>query len=95
MLKQLLISVDGTLEMVQALSLINDYASLFRKMINSKVRSSDDTIKHLLKLSKDEDWNFLTAAMDIIDDASGAIGHVTRLTSGWQFGWQSIPVTTR
>ena len=33
------------------------------------------SIKHLLKLNKDSDFDFLIAAMDIIGDASEAISH--------------------
>jgi len=45
-------------------------------MINSKVWGSKNSIKQLLKLNKDADWEFLTAAMDIVDDASEAIANV-------------------
>jgi hypothetical protein len=62
--------------MAQDLSLLHKYASLFRKLINSSVWGSDKTIKSLLKLNSESDWNFLTAAMDIVDDASSAIHHV-------------------
>jgi hypothetical protein len=39
---------------------------------------SKQTIKRSLGLTKDADWDFLTAAMDIIDDASAAISNVQR-----------------
>jgi hypothetical protein len=64
--------------MVSALDLLHKYASTFRTMINSKVWGSKSSIKHLLRLNKDSDWDFLTAAMDIIDDASAAIADVER-----------------
>jgi hypothetical protein len=64
--------------MAQALDLLHKYASTFRGMINSKVWSSKHSIRRLLKLNKDSDWDFLTAAMDIIDDASAAIANVQR-----------------
>jgi hypothetical protein len=58
------------------LGLLYKYASLFRKMISTKVRSSERAIKELLRLNAESDWDFLTSAMDIVDDASAAIGHV-------------------
>jgi hypothetical protein len=58
------------------LGLLHKYAFLFRKMINTKVRSSERSIKDLLRLNAESDWDFLTSAMDIVDDASAAIGHV-------------------
>jgi hypothetical protein len=64
--------------MVPALDLLCKYASTFRKMINSKVWGGKNTIKRLLRLNKDADWEFLTAAMDIVDDASTAIANVQR-----------------
>src|SRR5579864_548231 len=64
--------------MISALELLGKYSATFRRMINSKVWGSDETIKQLLKLNKNEDWDFLTAAMDIVDDASSAIGNVQR-----------------
>jgi hypothetical protein len=64
--------------MLSALELLRKYASTFRKMINSQVWKNSASIKQLLKLTKDSDWDFLTAAMDIIDDASAAIAHIER-----------------
>jgi hypothetical protein len=68
----------GESEVMKVLNLLDKYASTFREMINSKVQSSDRSIRELLGLSKDTDWNFLTAAMDIIGDAGEAIGNVQR-----------------
>lgn len=62
--------------MLSPLGLLHKYASLFRKMINTKVRSSERSIEDLLRLNSQSDWDFLTSAMDIVDDASAAIGHV-------------------
>lgn len=62
--------------MTPELALLHKYASLFRDLINSKVQSGDRSIVALLKLNAASDWDFLTAAMDIVDDASSAIGHV-------------------
>ncbi len=64
--------------MVSNLSLLRKYARAFRDLINSRVQGSDGAIKQLLKLNADSDWEFLTAAMDIVDDASAALSHVQR-----------------
>ncbi len=61
--------------MVSALDLLQKYASTFRKIIQAKVLGSKSSIKHLLKLNKDSDFDFLIAAMDIIGDASEAISN--------------------
>jgi hypothetical protein len=48
-------------------------------MINTKVQSnSDRSIRNLLRLRADSDWEFLTTAMDIVEDASAVIDHVQR-----------------
>jgi hypothetical protein len=64
--------------MVNALDLLHKYASTFRKMIQARVLGGKASVKHLLKLNSDGDFDFLIAAMDIIDDASAAIAHVER-----------------
>ena len=68
--------------MVPALDLLHKYASTFREMINSKVWGSKSSIRPLLKLNSESDWDFLTAAMDIVDDASAAISHVNQFGLG-------------
>jgi hypothetical protein len=68
--------------MMNPLGLLYKYASLFRKMISVKVWSGERPIKELLSLNSESDWDFLTSAMDIVDDASAAIGHVMRYGLG-------------
>jgi hypothetical protein len=51
-------------------------------MINAKVRSSERSIKELFRLNSESDWDFLTSAMDIVDDASAAIGHIQQYGLG-------------
>jgi uncharacterized protein YutE (UPF0331/DUF86 family) len=68
--------------MARELALLYKYASLFRELINSKVRNSNASIKKLLRLNSESDWDFLTAAMDIVDDASSAISHVQEFGLG-------------
>jgi hypothetical protein len=60
---------------IRSSQVLGKYASAFREMINVRVRSKP-SIRKLLKLNDDSDWGFLTAAMDIIDDASAAISNV-------------------
>ncbi len=65
--------------MASTLALLHKYASLFRRMINAKVKNnSGRSIRDLLRLNAGSDWEFLTTAMDIVDDASAAIDHVQR-----------------
>jgi hypothetical protein len=56
--------------MRSSLGLLDKYASTFRDLINAKVQSSEESVKSLLRLNKDSDWEFLCAATDIIGDAS-------------------------
>lgn len=64
--------------MISALELLHKYATAFRALINVKVWTSEQEIKQSLRLNSSRDWDFLCAAMDIIDDASGAIDHVQK-----------------
>jgi hypothetical protein len=59
-------------------NLLEKYASEFRALVNARVQGSDKSVRELLRLSREGDWNFLCAAMDIIGDASSAIGHIAR-----------------
>jgi hypothetical protein len=61
--------------MKSSLNVLNSYAEAFRDLINAKVRSSSNTIRELLRLNKDEDWDFLCNSMDVVGDASTAIRH--------------------
>jgi hypothetical protein len=72
----------GRVQMVAGLDLLQKYDCTFRKMVYSKVRSSDRSIKGLLRLKGDADWEFLTAAMDIIGDTAAAIFHFQRFGLG-------------
>jgi hypothetical protein len=56
-----------------SLNVLDSYAKAFRELINVKVRSSEKTVRELLHLNKDEDWDFLCVAMDVVEDASIAI----------------------
>jgi hypothetical protein len=58
--------------------ILDAYASQFRSLLNDKVIPTNDPIRKTLRLSKDSDWEFLCASMDIVADASQAIEHVQR-----------------
>jgi hypothetical protein len=60
------------------LDLVESYGSTFRELINAKVWPRKETIREVLRLSKDEDWAFLCTAMDIIGDACLAIDNFLR-----------------
>ena len=45
----------------------------FAHLIDIKVRSNNKTVRELLRLNKEEDWDFLCVAMDVVGDASSAI----------------------
>lgn len=68
--------------MPSSLGLLYKYASLFREIVNTKVGESDRSIKELLRLNSETDWDFLVSAMDIVDDASAAIAHVQKYGLG-------------
>jgi hypothetical protein len=55
------------------LDVLNSYAKAFRTLINEKVGSSSKTPRELLRLNKEEDWDYLCVAMDVVEDASAAI----------------------
>lgn len=64
--------------MDERLNLLGSYISAFRDIINAKVQPAKLSIRETLKLSKDEDWAFLCAAMDIIEDGCAAIDNFVR-----------------
>jgi len=57
---------------------LDEYSHAFRDLINEKVLPSKKSIKETLRLNKDDDWNFLCSAMDIIDDTSTALENFLR-----------------
>jgi hypothetical protein len=57
------------------LEILSKYADAFRDLINARVWASGDSPKKLLRLNDDRDWDFICVAMDVIGDASLAIGH--------------------
>jgi hypothetical protein len=56
-----------------SLKALDSYAQAFRDLVNAKIQSSSKTTRELLRLNKDDDWNFLCNAMDVVGDASTAI----------------------
>lgn len=60
--------------MRSSVEVLDAYGSAFRDLINAKLLFSDDSsVRELLRLSKDADWNFICAAMDIVGDTCAAI----------------------
>lgn len=57
------------------------YISAFRDFVNEAVQSSDASVRGILKFNKEEDWNFVTIAMDVFEDAHAAIGNFIRFGS--------------
>jgi hypothetical protein len=55
------------------LSILEAYNSNFREMINEKNISSDGSVRELFRLNKEEDWDFICTAMDVVGDTSLAI----------------------
>lgn len=60
-----------------SLKTLNLYAEAFRDMVNARVGWREEPGMRL-KLEKELDWSFLCVAMDILDDASLAIGNVLK-----------------
>lgn len=59
--------------MKSSINVLDSYAKAFRDLINAKIMSSPKTVRELLHLNKDRDWDFLCTAMDVVEDASAAI----------------------
>jgi len=76
--------------MLRELLLLQKYSSAFREMINARVGGSERPLKKLLRLNNEADWEFLAAAMDIVDDASSAIDHVQRFGIGGPTKYEEI-----
>ncbi len=68
--------------MSQLISVLESYTKGFRTLINEKINSSDQDVKSILNLNKPEDWGFLCASMDIIEDASLAIDNFRKYGLG-------------
>ena len=66
--------------MKSLLKILESYASSYRDLVNEKNWSSDASIRKCLRLNKDSDWGFICTAMDIVGDASLAIGNFLRFS---------------
>lgn len=53
--------------------LIDSYVETLRELVNTKIDSTKEPVRESLRLSKDEDWDFLCASMDVIEDANLAL----------------------
>lgn len=61
--------------MRSSVEVLDAYGSAFRDLINAKLSSSDKSVRELLRLNKEDDWNFICTAMDIIGDACAAVSN--------------------
>ncbi|MEN6308288.1 MAG: hypothetical protein ABFD91_11070 [Anaerohalosphaeraceae bacterium] len=68
--------------MNQLISVLESYTDGFRTLINDKISSSNQDVKSILNLDTPEDWGFLCASMDIIEDASLAIDNFRKYGLG-------------
>jgi len=59
--------------MKSSLDVLDSYADAFRDLVNAKVWSKGKSIRELLCLNEERDWNFLCTSMDVVGDASTAI----------------------
>lgn len=59
--------------MKSSIDVLDTYAYAFRDLINSKVWSESKSVRELLCLNSERDWDFLCTAMDVVGDASAAI----------------------
>lgn len=64
--------------MKSSIDVLDSYSSAFRDLVNAKVQSDRKGVRELLRLNRDNDWNFLCTAMDVVGDASGAIRNFLR-----------------
>ena len=64
--------------MKSALDLLNSYVSAFWSLVSSKIEDQSLDIKAILRLKCSEDFDFLIASRNIIQDASLAISHFQR-----------------
>jgi hypothetical protein len=62
------------------LDVLDSYASAFRDLINARVWQASEPPHKALRLSSEDDWSFICVAMDVVEDASLAIGNVLRFS---------------
>jgi len=61
--------------MKQLNEILQSYANAFLDLVNEKIDSTNESIKQALRINKEQDWSFIRTSMDIVDDASDAIGN--------------------
>ncbi|MBS0165418.1 MAG: hypothetical protein JSR29_05015 [Nitrospira sp.] len=66
--------------MNEPIEVLESYASAFREVINERVWQRSESPKTLLRLNDEVDWSFICVAMDVVGDASLAIGHFLRFS---------------
>ena len=56
-------------------TIVAKYISAFREFVNEAVNTSDTSVMKILRFNKEEDWNFVTIAMDVFEDALAALNN--------------------
>ena len=59
--------------MKSLVDLLHSYVDAYRELVNSKTWPPQASLKKTLRLTKEEDWEFICTAMDIVSDACLAI----------------------
>ena len=54
--------------------ILASYASAFRDLVNDRIWGKGESAAKALRLKDDRDWDFICVAMDVVEDASLALG---------------------
>lgn len=57
----------------KSLQIVERYAEEFRALVNARVWRSDESPTKALRLNCEEDWSFISVAMDVVGDAAYAL----------------------
>ncbi|MGE0469585.1 MAG: hypothetical protein AB7L09_12475 [Nitrospira sp.] len=66
--------------MNEPIEVLQSYADAFRELVNARVWQRSESPKTLLRLNDEVDWSFICVAMDVVGDASLALGHFLRFS---------------
>lgn len=61
-------------------SVLESYASAFRDLVKERIWGEGESAAKALRLKDDRDWDFVCVAMDVVGDASLAIGSFLRFS---------------
>jgi hypothetical protein len=62
------------------IEVLQSHADAFRELVNARVWQARGSPKALLRLNDERDWSFICVAMDVVGDASLALGHFLRFS---------------